>query len=93
MKKLLVEQCDRLNICDVRDAIPKNALEATLEIGGQEMRIVGRITNLKNGYRYCFICSSCERPYESLYRTDFSQWACRNCSQNGIGLNYLSTRK
>lgn len=89
MRKPLVEECERLRICDVRAAIPKNAIEATLEIGEHEVRVVGRITNLKNGYRYCFVCYECKRPYESLFRTDFGQFSCRNCT----GIVYCSTRK
>jgi len=89
MKKLLVEQCSRLRIRDVKAAIPHHAQKATLEVDTQVIQVTGRVTNLKNGYRYCFVCSGCNKPYESLYRTDFGQYSCRKC----IGLVYWSTRK
>jgi hypothetical protein len=89
MKKLLVEQCDRLHIHDVKAAIPYHAQSATLEVGTQVIQVTGRLTNLKNGYRYCFVCIGCRKPYETLYRTDFGEYSCRKC----IGLVYWSTRK
>jgi len=89
MKKPLVEHCDRLHIRDVKAAIPQNAVEVTLEVGAQTICVVGKITNLGNGYRYFFVCSRCERLYETLYRADLGWFKCRNC----IGLVYCSTRK
>lgn len=89
MKKPLVEHCDRLNIRDVKEAIPYNAIEATLEVGEQIVRVVGRLTNLRNGYRYFFVCSRCGKPYETLYRADLGWFECRNC----IGCVYASSRK
>jgi DNA-directed RNA polymerase subunit RPC12/RpoP len=89
VKKPLVEHCDRLNIRAVKEAIPHNAMEVTLEIGDQIVHVVGRLTNLRNGYRYFFVCSRCGRPYENLYRQDFSEYQCRQC----MGLIYASSAK
>ncbi len=89
MKKQLLEDCQRLHIRDVRDAIPKGAVSAQLEVGTEGIQAIGRLTNLRNGYRYCFLCPKCSKPYESLYKSDFGEWLCREC----IGLVYASTRK
>jgi hypothetical protein len=89
MRKNLVETCQRLHIQDVKSAIPSQATSAVLAIGLQEIGVIGRMTNLRNGYRYCFICPQCGKAYESLYAADFGSWACRVC----VGANYASTRK
>jgi len=88
MRKHLIEDCDKLSIRDLKAVIPKNVTEITLEVGSQNIIIVGRLTNLKNGYRYFIVCSQCEKPYVALYRTDLGQFECRNC----VGLVYCSTR-
>jgi ribosomal protein L37AE/L43A len=73
----------------VKCAIPENATDVVLVIGAQEIAVVGRITNLRNGFRYCFLCPQCGKAYESLYAADFDSWRCRKC----IGAVYASTRK
>ena len=88
-RKPTIEQCQRIHIRDVKEAIPHNALEVTIEVGTQEVRVVGKLTNLKNGYRYFFICGGCDKLYESMYCSDFSLYVCRNC----LGCVYASTRK
>ncbi len=89
MRKPLIEQCEKLHISDVKDAIPKNALEVTLEVGSQALHVIGKLTNLKNGYRYYFLCNGCGRPYEALYSANFAPYTCRKC----LGGVYASTRK
>lgn len=88
-KKLIIENCDRLNISDIKSAIPANATFATLEIGTQILQVIGKLTNLKNGFRYYFLCNDCGKPYEALYSANFAPYKCRNC----IGGVYASTRK
>lgn len=89
MRKPLLENCQRLRISDVKAAIPLRAASATLDIGPQEIGVIGRLTNLKNGYRYSFLCPQCGRAFESLYRTDLGSWLCRAC----VGAVYASSRK
>ncbi|TSC57255.1 MAG: hypothetical protein Greene041662_1014 [Candidatus Peregrinibacteria bacterium Greene0416_62] len=89
MRKPLLENCQRLRISDVKGAIPGNSTGAVLEVGSQELSIIGRLTNLGNGFRYCFLCPECRRPYESLYSADLGSWQCRRC----VGAVYASTRK
>jgi len=88
MRKPLLEQCGRLLIRDVKAVIPKNAVTAILEIGTQEIGVTGKLTNLHNGYRYCFLCPQCSKSFESLFMSDFGGWVCRAC----IGAVYKSTR-
>lgn len=89
----LIERADRLCIRDVQAAIPKSSLAATLQLEGrfgvQDLQIAGMLTNLKNGYRYYFICPRCDEAYSSLYRQDFGQYACRRC----LGLFYASSMR
>ncbi|MBU1124119.1 hypothetical protein KJ652_06065 [Patescibacteria group bacterium] len=89
MRKPLIEQCEKLHIRDVKVAIPKNSLEVTLGAGSQILRVIGKLTNLKNGYRYYFLCSYCGKPYEALYSVNFAPYTCRKC----LGGVYASTRK
>ncbi|OIO55544.1 hypothetical protein AUJ46_01080 [Candidatus Peregrinibacteria bacterium CG1_02_54_53] len=89
MRKPILEQCDRLHIGDVRAAIPNQAIGAVLQVGSQAIKVVGRVTNLKNGYRYFFLCADCQELFESLYSTDFGHFKCRNC----LGLMYASSAK
>lgn len=89
MRKHLVENCQRLRVDDVRDAIPLYATRALLIVGTQEITVIGRVTNLHNGYRYCFLCPQCGNAYESLYVADLGSWRCRLC----VGAVYASTRK
>lgn len=89
MPKHLLERCQRLHISEVQDAIPSKATSAVLELNTQEVAVIGRPTNLRNGYRYCFLCPKCDKPYESLYAVDLGSWQCRLC----IGAVYASTRK
>jgi hypothetical protein len=89
MQKQTLEHCQKLHIRDVRAAIPHRAMRFILQVGHQELGVIGRLTNLKNGYRYFFLCSSCEKPYESLYRKDFGGYECREC----LGLVYASCMK
>ncbi len=77
MKKLLIENCQRLHIRDVGFTIPKGAVGAVLDIGKEEIKVIGRLTNLRNGYRYFFLCPVCLKPYESLFMADFGGWLCR----------------
>ncbi len=79
MRRPILEQCDRLTIRQVREAIPKNAVAATLRVGEQEIAAIGRLTNLQNGYRYFFLCPRCGKPHESLFRRDLSTWGCPEC--------------
>lgn len=87
MRSLLVEHAWQVHIKDMVHAIPTNTIAATITIGSQELEIVGRITNLKNGYRYFFLCPSCGYSHEYLYQKDFSLLACRVCH----GLKYSSS--
>lgn len=87
MKKPILEQSECLTIRQVKAAIPEDALSVVLEIGMQQIGVRGRLTNLQNGYRYCFLCPQCARPVESLYRRDFSLFCCRRCQ----GLLYASS--
>jgi ribosomal protein L37AE/L43A len=89
MRKHLIERCQRLRIEDVKGVIPSQAASAILTLGTQEVAVIGRITNLHNGHRYCFVCPQCGKAYESLYAADFSLWLCRVC----VGAVYASTRK
>ncbi len=89
MRKSLLEDCQRLRISDVRSVIPHDTISALLEISGHEINIIGRLTNLKNGYRYYFLCPECRLSYESLYRADLGSWKCRQCIDGA----YASTRK
>ena len=89
MRKPLLESCERLRINEVKAVIPPQSVSATLEVGGQDVAVAGRITNLRNGYRYCFLCPECGKAVESLYTADLSYWRCRLC----IGAVYASTRK
>lgn len=88
MSKQVLEDCRRLRISEVKGAIPPKAISAILMIGTQEVNVTGRFTNLRNGYRYCFLCPKCSKPYESLFMTDFGGWVCRVC----VGAVYASTR-
>ena len=89
MPKHLLERCQRLHISEVQGAIPSKATSAVLELNTQEVAIIGRPTNLRNGYRYCFRCPQCCKAYESLYAVDLGAWRCRVC----VGAVYASTRK
>ena len=89
MRKPLLEHCQRLRIGDVKAAIPACAIRVILTIGTEEITVIGRQTNLRNGYRYCFLCPECDKPFESLYVADLSSWRCRLC----VGAVYASTRK
>ncbi len=89
MKKQLLENCQRLHIGLLKDAIPKRATAVTFEIGTQAIGVIGRLTNLRNGYRYCFICPRCSRSYENLFKADFGRWLCRVCND----AVYASTSK
>lgn len=89
MKKQLLENCQRLHIRDLHSAIPKGAVTMTLEIGTEEIQVIGRLTNLHNGYRYCFLCPKCHKPHESLCMAYFGGWVCRVCA----GVVYASTMK
>lgn len=89
MRKHLLESCQILRVRDVKGAIPSHATSAILTIGAQEIGVVGRLTNLRNGYRYCFACPECGKAYESLYTADLGSWRCRVC----VGAVYASTRK
>lgn len=89
MRRPLLENCQRLRIGDVRCAIPSRATGAVLTVGAQEIAVIGRQTNLRNGFRYCFLCPQCDKAYESLYAADLGSWQCRLC----IGAVYASTRK
>lgn len=89
MRKPLLENCEQLRISDVKEAIPSLAISATLECDGQDVAVIGRMTNLRNGYRYCFLCPECGKAVESLYVADLGSWRCRLC----IGAVYASTRK
>ena len=73
----------------MKDAIPSKATSTILEVDTQEVAVVGRLTNLRNGYRYFFLCSECGKAFESLYAADLGPWRCRVC----IGAVYASTRK
>lgn len=88
---LLVEHTERLTVHDVLAAIPQGVASITMQIEGgfgmQEIQVVGRLTNLRNGYRYYLVCGECGRTYLSLYRHNFGQYACRNC----LGLLYASS--
>ncbi|MFH1011697.1 MAG: hypothetical protein V1784_10750 [bacterium] len=86
MRKLLIEQCERLCIRDVQALIPTNAVSAVLQVGMQEIAVRGSFTNLKNGYRYHWLCPQCGCPHETLYRRDMGAWGCRVC----LGLGYGS---
>lgn len=72
----------------MKAAIPPKATRAILLIGTQEVNVIGRLTNLRNGYRYCFLCPQCSKPFESLFMADFGHWVCRVC----VGGVYASTR-
>lgn len=89
--KPLVEDALSLHIRDVREKIPAKAVAATLDlfcgVHVQEQPIVGRLTNLRNGYRHFFICTRCHRTFEILYCTLSGAWTCRNCA----GLVYASS--
>jgi hypothetical protein len=89
MKKQILERCHRLHIRDVSAAIPYNATALILDIGKEQLNITGRLTNLKNGYRYFFLCPQCHKPFESLYRRDYSVLLCRYC----LGLIYATSAK
>ena len=89
MNSPILERCQRLRISEVKGAIPPKATSAILRIATQEINVSGRLTNLRNGYRYCFLCPKCSRQYESLFMSDFGRWVCRMC----IGGVYASTRK
>lgn len=89
MRKPVLENCQRLHIRDVKPAIPRGATSAALQVGVEELSLIGRLTNLKNGHRYFFLCNSCGKPYESLFSSNFSRWKCRAC----IGAVYASTRR
>lgn len=89
MRKPLLEACQRLRVSDVKEAIPFRAVSATLELGDQEVAVLGRVTNLGNGLRYCFSCPLCGKAVESLYAADLGTWQCRVC----VGAVYASTRK
>ena len=89
MRKPLLENCQRLRVAELKSAIPPKATTAVLEIGKQEVVVIGKLTNLRNGYRYCFLCPECGRAYESLYAADLGAWCCRVC----VGAVYASTRK
>jgi ribosomal protein L37AE/L43A len=89
----LVERTDRLRIRDIQAAIPRYSLAATLQLEGrfglQEVQVVGRLTNLRNGYRYFFLCPQCNQAFINLFRQDFGQYACRRC----LGLFYASSMR
>lgn len=87
MTKPLLEQTDRLQIRQIKAAIPRGTVSVTLEVGNEAIQAIGRLTNLKNGYRYFFLCPSCQKPCESLYRRYFSSLRCRTCQ----GLLYASS--
>ena len=89
----LIERAETLTIHHVRAAIPDSSIAATLQLEGrfgvQELQVIGRLTNLQNGYRYYFICPQCQETFMNLYRRDFGQYACRKC----IGLLYASSMR
>ena len=75
----LIERADRLCIRDVQAAIPKSSVAVTLQFEGrsaaQEILVIGRLTNLQNGYRYYFVCPECQETFMNLYRRDFGRYA------------------
>ena len=85
----ILEESPRLRVRDVRPAIPASAIQATLLVGEQVVEVIGRLTNLHNGYRHHFLCPRCRTPRESLYRRDLSEYACRVC----LGLVHASWMK
>ncbi len=88
MRRTVLECCQRLHISDVKEAIPKGSTAVELAVGEGTLHLIGKLTNLGNGYRYFFLCPLCERPFESLYRKDFGGYACREC----LNLIYRSSR-
>lgn len=89
MRRPLVEECERLTVRDVQMAIPAGATAVTLDIGRQEIGVIGRCSNVGVGYRYFFLCPACGRYAEVLYTRDFSPFLCRVCQ----GLVYASSMK
>lgn len=89
----LIERADALCIRDVQAAIPQNSLSTILQLEGrfglQDVQVVGKLTNLRNGYRYYFLCPQCDQAFITLYRQDFGQYACRRC----LGLLYASSMR
>lgn len=88
--KTLVEDTPSLRIQDVRNAIPHGALVASIEVSSQgeaqEVKVIGMLTNLRNGYFYSFVCDRCQRRFKFLYRGFCGEWQCRECA----GLTYAS---
>jgi hypothetical protein len=80
MHRPIVELCRRLHVREVKAAIPHRALRARLDLNQQQVEVIGRLTNLKNGYRYFFLCPCCGKPHEALYCADFSDYRCRECA-------------
>lgn len=93
MSKLILEHCHRLHIRDLKAVIPPRAIRAEVELESgddtETVRIIGKLTNLKNGYRHYLRCNRCERAQMILYRRDFGELACRCC----LDLVYASSMK
>ncbi|MCK5016177.1 MAG: hypothetical protein KAS32_03815 [Candidatus Peribacteraceae bacterium] len=78
--KVLVEDCQRLHISDVKGAIPKDAEYADICINeNQKLHLIAKESNLGIGKRYYFLCPYCLKPYENLYKKDFGGYECRKC--------------
>ncbi len=92
-KASLIERAEKLTIHDVRAAIPDFSIGAILQLEGrfgiQELQVSGMLTNLRNGYRYYFLCPRCDQAFLNLYRQDCGQYACRRC----LGLLYASSMR
>lgn len=91
--KSLVEDTPSMRIGDVRTAIPSGALAATIEVffqeEAQEVQVIGRLTNLRNGYLYSFVCVRCQCRFRILYQGFRGEWQCRGCAE----LIYASSLK
>lgn len=93
MSKSILEHCHRLHVRDLKPVIPPQTLHAEVELESGEvsetLKIIGMLTNLKNGYRHYLVCGRCGRAQAVLYRRDFSELACRKC----LELVYASSMK
>ena len=88
----LVEHCQKININDLLKGIKaewiKTQLQNKIEASGQQLQITATPCHF-GGYRYWFVCPSCNRRSGTLYqKAADGPLLCRNCQD----LTYLKSR-
>lgn len=91
-KKLIVEQCQKININEFlkesKLKLGKSLLASTIEVQGLDLTLTGSKTGF-GGVRYWFSCPNCNRRVGVLYKHALTgQLGCRLC----LGLDYRKHR-